>query len=162
MEAGPITFALADGPSNGSLTGSGAVRRYTPDPGFIGSDSFVYNGFDGQDTGGTATVLITVTDYQGRVWAWGGNSDGQPGDGTTSGRITPVPVSGLWHIVAVDGGGVHSLAAKDDGTVRAWGGNNDGQTGGGTTQHRTSPVFCSVGAREEMAVGALHSLGIEK
>jgi len=31
----------------------------------------------------------------GTVWAWGWNEHGQLGDGTTTGRLTPVQVQGL-------------------------------------------------------------------
>lgn len=58
----------------------------------------------------------------GTGWAWGGNSYGQLGDGTTTiRRTTPVQVSNLSGIIAVDGGHQFSLGLKDDGTVWAWG-----------------------------------------
>ena len=46
----------------------------------------------------------------GTVWAWGRNSFGQLGDGTLADRLTPVKVSGLTGVVAISGGGYHSLA----------------------------------------------------
>ena len=46
---------------------------------------------------------------------------GQLGDGTTTQRKTPVQVSGLTGVIAIAGGGYHSLAVKSDGTARAWG-----------------------------------------
>src|SRR5258708_3910476 len=59
---------------------------------------------------------------------WGYNVIGQLGDGTTvAQRITPVPVTTLTGIVAVAGGGDHSLFVKSDGTVWASGGNDYGQ-----------------------------------
>ena len=52
----------------------------------------------------------------GTVAAWGDNSQGQ----------CSVSV-GLSNVVAVTGGGTHSLALKADGTVVAWGANWNGQ-----------------------------------
>ncbi|MBZ5622225.1 MAG: RCC1 repeat-containing protein [Acidobacteriia bacterium] len=58
----------------------------------------------------------------GTVWAWGANDSGQLGDGTTTGRTTPVQVSGLSEVVAVAAraGDGHSVALKSDGTVWEW------------------------------------------
>jgi len=54
----------------------------------------------------------------GDPYAWGWNDRGQLGDGTvTTDRPTPTQVSGLTDVVAVAGGGRHSLALKSDGTV---------------------------------------------
>ena len=58
----------------------------------------------------------------GTVWAWGDNEAGQLGDGTTTGRTTPVQVSGLSEVAAVAAraGDVHSVALRSDGTVWEW------------------------------------------
>ena len=83
----------------------------------------------------------------GTVWAWGDNSDGQLGDGTGVSSSTPVQVvdpsdgSGfLTGVVAVSGGGFHTVALKADGTVRVWGWNLTGQLGDGTTIDSPEPV----------------------
>jgi alpha-tubulin suppressor-like RCC1 family protein len=57
----------------------------------------------------------------GTVWAWGENSAGQLGDGTTQSRGVPVQVSGLTGVVALATAYSYSLAMKGDGTVWAWG-----------------------------------------
>jgi alpha-tubulin suppressor-like RCC1 family protein/uncharacterized protein YkwD len=72
----------------------------------------------------------------GSVWGWGANSHGQLADGSYMRRHTPVKVrvpasSGL--IVAVAGGGFHSLALEQNGRVWSWGGNSYGQLGIGHT-----------------------------
>ena len=57
----------------------------------------------------------------GTVLAWGDNSQGKLGDGTTTQRNSPVPVPGLTGVVAIAVGDYHSVALKSDGTVVRWG-----------------------------------------
>jgi alpha-tubulin suppressor-like RCC1 family protein len=81
----------------------------------------------------------------GTVLAWGENSSGQLGDGTTVAKDVPTPVSGLGSVraVALGGGasrGAHMLALLADGTVRATGSNAHGELGLGTTTAVDAPV----------------------
>ena len=46
--------------SNGTLTSNAGVVTYTPAPGFIGTDSFVYTVSDGNGGFDSATVTVTV------------------------------------------------------------------------------------------------------
>ena len=75
----------------------------------------------------------------GAVWAWGDNSAGQLGDGTTTTRRLPFKVPGLSNITAIAAGS-HSLAVGAGGAVWAWGANGSGQLGDGSTSNRTAPV----------------------
>ncbi|WP_445341496.1 RCC1 domain-containing protein [Bifidobacterium sp. ESL0820] len=85
----------------------------------------------------------------GNAYAWGGNSNGQLGNGTASyatRTTTPVMVKkparapANFTYVQVSAGGFHSLAIGSDGYVYAWGLNNYGQLGDGTTTNRATPV----------------------
>ncbi|MBM4165303.1 MAG: RCC1 repeat-containing protein, partial [Lentisphaerae bacterium] len=76
----------------------------------------------------------------GTVWAWGDNTYGQLGDGTTTRRLTPTKVSGLSGVSAIVAGHYSAMALKTDGTVWAWGYNVSGQLGDGTTTSRSAPV----------------------
>jgi alpha-tubulin suppressor-like RCC1 family protein len=69
----------------------------------------------------------------GTVWAWGDNTQGELGDGTTISRPAPVRVAGLSGIVAIAGGLKHNMAVKKDGTVWVWGYNVEGEVGAGAT-----------------------------
>src|SRR5688500_2236932 len=68
----------------------------------------------------------------GTVWAWGTNSLGELGDGTTTDRSSPVQVLNLTNVVAIAAGTFHNLALSEDGTVWAWGRNEFGELGDGT------------------------------
>ncbi|MEN6560930.1 MAG: chitobiase/beta-hexosaminidase C-terminal domain-containing protein [Acidobacteriota bacterium] len=76
----------------------------------------------------------------GTCWTWGGNYEGQIGDGTTTPRPAPARVEGLSNIVAVAAGFYHSVALTSDGAVWAWGRNQYGQIGDNSTTERLSPV----------------------
>ncbi|WP_018588323.1 RCC1 domain-containing protein [Salinispora arenicola] len=89
--------------------------------------------------GGSNSFALTSA---GTVLAWGLNSSGQVGDGTTTDRSTPVDVDlppGTT-VTAIAGGEGHSVALTSAGTVLAWGLNSSGQLGDGTTTDSTTPV----------------------
>ncbi|WP_372492529.1 RCC1 domain-containing protein, partial [Salinispora arenicola] len=83
-----------------------------------------------------------ATTSTGRLLAWGNNTQGQLGDGTTTNSSVPVAVSlpALVTVTAVVAGGFHSLAITSAGTALAWGNNSNGQLGDGTTTDSSTPV----------------------
>jgi len=110
--------------------------------------------------GGNHTLALTG---DGRVWAWGDNSNGQLGDGTFRSRPQPVPVVQLTEGVAIAAGYGHSLALEQDGTVWAWGDNSSGQLGNGTTENRNSPERVSELIEViAIAAGQYHNLALKK
>ena len=82
------------------------------------------------------------TAIAGAVWAWGDNSYGQLGNGTTINSQIGVQVSSPagTNVNAIAGGGDHSLALTSSGQVLAWGYNFYGQLGNGTTADSSAPV----------------------
>ena len=61
-ENNTLTFTVVSGPSNGTLTGTGSSRTYTPAANYIGADSFTFKATDSAGAeSATATVSITVT-----------------------------------------------------------------------------------------------------
>ena len=54
----PLTITQVGQPGNGSAVTSGSAVTYTPNAGFVGTDSFTYTISDGR--GGTATAAVTV------------------------------------------------------------------------------------------------------
>jgi hypothetical protein len=110
----------------------------------------------------------------GTVMAWGENTYGELGDGTTTNSDVPVPVSNLRGVTKVAAGREHNLALLGEGSVMAWGNNAEGQLGIGTSNGpeacgpleaseacSTTPVLVS-GLRylnvKGIAAGAWHSL----
>jgi len=96
----------------------------------------------------TSNVAVSAGAYHnlvlkedGTLWAWGGNSYGQLGDGTTvNRRNAPVQVIGLDNVIEISAGNEHNLALKEDGTLWAWGSNSNGELGNGTITASCIPV----------------------
>jgi alpha-tubulin suppressor-like RCC1 family protein len=77
----------------------------------------------------------------GTLWAWGDNSSGELGDGTTTLHPSPIMVgSGLLKTIELITGRVHSFAFLGDFSLFAWGDNGGGQLGDGTQNTKLSPV----------------------
>jgi YD repeat-containing protein len=108
---------------------------------------------------------------EGKVFAWGSNSHGQLGDGTTTQRNLPVAVnmSGALlgkTVIAIAAGERYSLAITSEGKAYSWGWNASGQLGDGTTTQRTLPVAVNIGGVlsgktiTAIAVGHQHCLAL--
>lgn len=133
-----------------------------PTPQLIGA------GFSAIATGDSHAVALKA---DGSLWAWGGNDDGQVGDGGSSSelcnkmqfgggstcRTSPIQIG--TGFVAIAAGGSHALAVKADGTLWAWGGNDSGQLGDSTTEKRTTPKQVGSGYRS-VAAGSAHSVAL--
>ena len=101
----------------------------------------------------------------GTLWAWGNNSNGRTGLGTTTGQANSPTQIGLddnWK--SVSAADQHSAGIRADGTLWAWGNNADGRTGLGTTADSQSDpaqvgladtwAFVSAGAQHGMAIAS--------
>ena len=130
-------------------------------------------GFVANYYGGRGNDLV-LSWASSRLFACGTNSYNQLGDGTTSSRPVPVPVTATGvlagkTVLAVALGTRHSLALCSDGTLAAWGANSSGQLGDNTQVQRSVPVAVNMapgvsalyGKRVvAIAVGDAHSLAL--
>jgi len=113
------------------------------------------------DIGGAHTLAVTT---EGRVYAFGFNSNGQLGLGDKTKRLKPTLVEALedHKIIQVAAGqNTHSLFLADDGSLFASGSNRSGQLGLGSTSTVTTATvvpasvpfkFVTVGVKTSFAI----------
>ncbi len=96
--------------------------------------------FAGNSAGSQEMAVFGIT-TAGALYGWGGNQNGQLGDGTTTARSSPVAVLGglTWATMIADGGS-SCYGVTTQGVIYAWGLNTNGQLGDGTVTPRSSPV----------------------
>jgi alpha-tubulin suppressor-like RCC1 family protein len=100
--------------------------------------------------GGHAFERITTGEFHtcaesttNRAFCWGSNQGGATGavgDGTTTQRLTPVPVAGGLFFSQVSTGYTQSCGRTETGVAWCWGTNSRGQLGDGTMTTRLRPV----------------------
>jgi alpha-tubulin suppressor-like RCC1 family protein len=124
----------------------------------------------GQVSAGDAHTCGVTTDN--RAYCWGSNGDGGLGDGTTTTRLTPVPVAGGRRFLRVSAGGQYTCAVNPFDRAFCWGRNTRSQLGDNTTTQRLTPVrvlgglrFRQVNASEDGGFGGFsgvadHTCGV--
>jgi LPXTG-motif cell wall-anchored protein len=113
---------------------------------------------------GFQSYALTSTDT---VLAWGDNTYGQLGDGTTTNRSAPVEalLPAGTTVTQLDSGDDHTVALTSTGEVLAWGYNRYGQVGDGSTTNRSTPVpvtfdLAPGAVVTAIGVGSYHSLAV--
>ena len=147
---------LCWGSNSSGLLGDGtAVDRLTP-AAVIGLGS----GVAAVGMGSGYSCALTTG---GAVLCWGANAYGQIGDGTTTNRPTPVPVTGLpGAVAAIAVGAYHTCALTTSGGVVCWGSNYEGGLGDGTTDDQSvpAPVSGLASGVSAISAGLYHSCAL--
>lgn len=97
----------------------------------------------------------------GTLWTWGGDFNGELGNGTNSNFVSsPSQVGTEINWFKITCASYNTYAIKSDGTLWAWGANSDGQLGNGTNSDSNVPVqvgtdnnWRSVSAWQNYAIG---------
>src|SRR5438128_354006 len=129
--------------ANGQVGDGTTVQRLLPgvvknsaNTGPLTGVSFVY--------AGTPHSCARMSDATAKCW--GGNGDGELGDGTTTQRLLPVVVKNtantgpLTGVTQIAPGSTNTCAWLSTGQARCWGDNANGQLGDGTMTTRLLPV----------------------
>ena len=107
---------------------------------------------------GSGHALVLKTD--GSLWAFGRNTDGQLGDGTTDWQKTPVKImDGVVQVSACDN---TSMAVKQDGSLWAWGEDRYGNLGLGTKKVNSKVPVKILDNIKYVQVGGQHSMAIDR
>ena len=113
------------------------------------------------DAGGSHNIAIGS---DGKLRAWGENTYGGLGDGSTQDRLAPTAIVTVGDWVMVSAGEWHTMAIAADGSLWIWGSNNFGQIGDGTFGVQTmksQPLSLDPGTTwKAVAAGYGHSLAI--
>jgi alpha-tubulin suppressor-like RCC1 family protein len=129
--------------TRGGIFGLGGTANMLRSPNQIGTSSWTAVATDGR------SALAIRND--GRLFAWGDNTNGQLGQNDRVHRSSPVQIGTLsWSQVSVATSSAYAI--RTTGALFTWGGNSEGQLGSNTVAHRSSPV--QVGTSSWVAISA--------
>jgi len=145
------------GGSSGRLGTNDTITRSTPVTTFAGGNNWK------QVSAGIVNTIAIKTD--GTLWTWGVGSNGQLGNGATTGTVsTPVTTfAGGTNWKQVSAGNSHTSAIKTDGTLWTWGSGNAGRLGNAVLTNTSTPVTTFAGGNnwKQVSSGASHTAAIK-
>jgi alpha-tubulin suppressor-like RCC1 family protein len=113
-----------------------------------------------------ALALVSQGAQAGTVWAWGTNTGGQLGDGSTIAALTPQQVSGATQVKSVVAGANWAGARTSDDELLLWGTNDAGQMANGVqnSSNNLRPVRTGpwMGPLAAIGGGYFHALTVAK
>ncbi|MFQ5678022.1 MAG: RCC1 domain-containing protein [Gemmatimonadota bacterium] len=109
--------------------------------------------------GGAFTCGLTA---EREAFCWGGNADGQLGNGTREGSLSPGPVVGGLTFEQISPGIAHTCAVTPEGKAFCWGRNDrTGALGDGTTMDRLAPTPVAGGLSfRQISAGSAHTCAL--
>ena len=118
------------------------------------------NEFTTVTSGPTARHTLGIKS-DGTLWAWGENTYGQLGIGSTADQNVPIQVGSSSDWAAVSAGQNYTIAIKINGTLWAWGASSAGQLGTGTSLDQNVPAQVGSAANwKGVSAGGLHTVAI--
>ncbi|MFC0038325.1 RCC1 domain-containing protein [Actinomadura rayongensis] len=89
-----------------------------------------------------STAVTSAAAPANNRFAWGANSYGQLGTGTTSYALSPTPLAGEnFSNTVIAAGKFHALSVQSGAVPRAWGNNSSGELGTGDTVDHPTPTY---------------------
>jgi hypothetical protein len=166
VDSDPLSYAIRNAPTSGTLSGTPPQVTYTPNPGFSGGDTFTFVANDGTGDGNEGTVVISVDvtnsppvatdaslftdeDTPSRIVLEGTDPDGDPLTfsilvGPTSGALSGTPPAVTYAPYTNFNGGDSFIFQVDDGK---------GGTDSGTVTVTVNPINDAPIAQDQ-SVGA--------
>jgi alpha-tubulin suppressor-like RCC1 family protein len=159
---------------DGSIVAWGGIREVAP----AVPTSIALPGKALRVAAGESSAYALLED--GTVVAWGTNDEGQLGNGASGSNkplgtypkpsATPVRVTDLTNIIAIEAGRKHAIALRKDGTVWAWGVRDDGAIGDGEVAPGRPRVVSAAApvavpgltGITQIAVGETHNLALTR
>lgn len=161
----------ADAQESCAITSAGGVECWgSNDTGQLGRRGHVNSRVPVAVRGlGSGVKAITVGDDHvcaltraATVRCWGGNGEGQLGNGTRKNSLVPVAVRGLKGAKAISAGDWNTCALKAT-VILCWGRNDYGQIGDGTHKRRLTPVaVVGLSRAKAIAVGTALTCAVTK
>ena len=160
VELGPVTVRPRDfviGGSHVCVLAGGATRCR----GGNDSGQLAPNGTAGFLALAAGVSHMCGLDARGRASCWGANQGGQLGDGSRSGRSSPVPVRTEHRFSTLTAGAAHTCGLAGGGVPVCWGQNLSGQLGDGSRTDARFPRTVGGGLEyRTLVAGWNHTCGL--